>query len=147
MQLYEIIPRLFIRGQFYKNKDKIESLRAANIERVVCLLSTFDEDLPALGISLSTFPLTDGKYVDETQVKYAVTNAVYVLKNTSKGVLVHCRGGKNRAGLVCTLIVAEMMNITNAEALCIVRKARPGAVNNLVFERYLLEEYSNAGKR
>ncbi len=139
MRLHEVAPRLFMRGHFEKNKDKISSLNKRNISLVVCLLDKFDTDLPEAGISLVSYPLTDGKYVDEPVVKSAVTEVVRALES-GLGVLVHCRGGKNRAGLVVTLSMMQFWGLAPTAALRWARAVRPKAVSNPVFEEYILAQ-------
>jgi protein-tyrosine phosphatase len=58
-------------------------------------------------------------------------------------VLIHCNAGVNRSGLLTTLVVREMENLTGPEALTLVRSKRPrGPFPNIVcnpaFESYVL---------
>ncbi len=139
MELHEVIPGLFIRGHFEKNKDKISTLKEAGISTVVCLLDKVDWDLLTSGIALLRYPLTDGKHVNEVNVKYAVDSVVRARESNVK-VLVHCQGGKNRAGLVVALAIMRLCKCTPEVALNVLRSARPGAVNNRVFEEYIIEK-------
>lgn len=52
-------------------------------------------------------------------------------------VLVHCRGGLGRAGTVAACLLIEM-GVAPAEAVRRVRRARPGAIETAVQERYVL---------
>ena len=52
-------------------------------------------------------------------------------------VLVHCRGGLGRAGTVAARLLIEL-DAPNKEAVALVRKARPGAIQTSEQERYLL---------
>jgi protein-tyrosine phosphatase len=52
-------------------------------------------------------------------------------------VLVMCRGGLNRSGLIAALIASRKLGIGGAEAVELVRAAREGALNNRAFAAYL----------
>jgi protein-tyrosine phosphatase len=54
-------------------------------------------------------------------------------------VLTHCTAGYNRSGLVNAVVLCQLLHVNGKTALDIVRAARPGAVYNPVFEKYLLE--------
>lgn len=51
-------------------------------------------------------------------------------------VLVHCRGGLGRAGMVAARILVEM-GVTPSEAMARVREVRPGAIETAQQERYV----------
>ena len=53
------------------------------------------------------------------------------------GVVVHCKGGLGRAGLVASRLLVDL-SWEPAEALAAVRKVRPGAVQTAAQERYVL---------
>ena len=52
-------------------------------------------------------------------------------------VLVHCKGGLGRAGTIAARLMVEL-GVEPAEAVAIVRKARPGAIETLAQENYVL---------
>jgi protein-tyrosine phosphatase len=54
-----------------------------------------------------------------------------------KKVLVSCRMGKNRSGLVTALAARELLGITGQQAADLVRESRPGALSNPTFYRFL----------
>jgi protein-tyrosine phosphatase len=51
--------------------------------------------------------------------------------------LVHCTFGRNRSGLVATLVVRELLGLSGRDALAHVRDRRDRAVNNESFARWL----------
>lgn len=55
-------------------------------------------------------------------------------------VMVYCYYGRNRSGLICALIIRELLGVTGAEALRLLRRGRKGAVGgNKHFVSYLEE--------
>lgn len=54
-----------------------------------------------------------------------------------RGVLVHCKGGLGRAGLVAARLLVDI-GWRPAEAIAAVRDVRPGAVQTLAQEHYVL---------
>jgi len=55
------------------------------------------------------------------------------LLRDGRRALVHCTFGRNRSGLLATLVVRETEGLSGAEALRRVQELRPGDVNNEVF--------------
>lgn len=53
-------------------------------------------------------------------------------------VLVTCMAGRNRSGLIAALALRRARNLSGAEAMELVRAARPNALTNPTFSRYLL---------
>jgi protein-tyrosine phosphatase len=51
--------------------------------------------------------------------------------------LVHCTFGRNRSGLMATLIVRELLGLSGADALDYVRQRRDRAANNETFAEWL----------
>jgi len=63
--------------------------------------------------------------------------AVHAALDQGEAVLVHCKGGLGRAGLVASRILVER-GVAPREAIAAVRAARPGAVETPEQERYVL---------
>ena len=137
MKIVGVIPGLFIRGKFHNNPNKLKALAEYNINAVVSMVSREDVDLTnTLDIAYFRFPITDGKSLN----LLVIDEAVALIHRGLRGgvnILVHCHGGKNRAGLVCALVVREWFSIPGTAAMAHVRQARPGALNNPVFAAYL----------
>jgi len=51
--------------------------------------------------------------------------------------LVHCTFGRNRSGLVVTLVVRELLGLTGSDALAYVQGRRDRAANNDTFAEWL----------
>jgi len=140
MHMYEIAPRLFIRGMFNNRPNKLEELRAAGIDVVVCMLRLTDPDMLNLpDIEYKQFPLPDARSVDE-KTAFAATRFVVARWREGHTVLVHCIGAHSRSPFVAALALTAIYEIPGAEALARLRAARPKAVQNKAMERYLLED-------
>lgn len=66
----------------------------------------------------------------------AVGQAAHKLLQEGGNVLVHCRGGRGRAGTVAACLVIEL-GISPREAIRMVRAARHGAIETASQERYV----------
>lgn len=63
---------------------------------------------------------------------------LHQLLDAGKRVLIHCRGGLGRTGLVAGLILVER-GVIPRDAVLRVRAARPHAIETAAQERYVLE--------
>lgn len=141
MKLYGILPgQLVTRGRFdgWTLERKLRELEDAQISVVVCLRPKQDTELSvAMGELYRWYPMSDGKKLDAGRVESIADEIVDFIYGHHK-VLVHCNAGRNRAGLVASLVVSRILAISGADALRHVRSIRREAVGNPVFEEYLL---------
>jgi protein tyrosine/serine phosphatase len=77
------------------------------------------EDLPDPGLTLRLAALVAGLVRDGHQA------------------LVHCTFGRNRSGLVVTLVVRELLGLSGSDALAYVQARRDRAANNDTFAEWL----------
>lgn len=82
-------------------------------------------------------PLPDGKVIPEAAVLNLVDNLTVRLIANAR-MVVTCHAGRNRSGFVNALLVWRWYGISGKEALEHVRLARPRAIANPTFEKYLL---------
>jgi len=52
-------------------------------------------------------------------------------------VLVHCTFGRNRSGLMASLVVRELLGLPGGDAMRYVQERRDGTVNNESFATWL----------
>lgn len=136
MRLYPVISSLlYQRGAFAHLPDKVESLRHYGIEVVVCLWRRDDPDLRGV-VEYLHWPMSDGKNPQPERAD-GIARVIVSGLRSARPTLVHCQGGRNRAGLVNALVLREYLGITGAEAAARVRRARPGALANEHFYAYL----------
>lgn len=114
--------------------------REAGIDVIVDLADP-DAYPPAEEIADLTYlkcPLVDDdSAVPDPAVTVRLATFVSGLLGEGRRALVHCTFGRNRSGLVTTLIVRELLGLSGAEALSYVQERRDGTVNNQAFARWL----------
>lgn len=82
-------------------------------------------------------PLVDGEDVPDPAVTLRLAALVAGLIGDGYRVLVHCTFGRNRSGLMTSLIVREVLGASGADALAHVQSRRDDTVNNAAFARWL----------
>jgi protein-tyrosine phosphatase len=107
---------------------------------VVLDLADADAYPPAAEVERLTYlkcPLVDDVEVPDPSVTLRLASLVAGMVGDGHRALVHCTFGRNRSGLVATLIVRDLLNLSGAAALDFVRERRNGVVNNVAFEKWL----------
>ncbi len=82
-------------------------------------------------------PLVDGDDLPDPAVTLRLAALVAGLIADGYRVLVHCTFGRNRSGLMASLVVREVLNLTGAEAMAHVQARRRRTVNNEAFAAWL----------
>jgi ADP-ribosylglycohydrolase len=98
------------------------------------------------GLDWSWLPIPDGGVPDdgfERRWRYVGLRLRQIIRRGGR-VVVHCRGGLGRAGLVSARLLVELGWEPEA-ALQTVRRTRPGAVETSVQERYIRDLHPGAG--
>ncbi|KPA84566.1 putative Phosphatase [Leptomonas pyrrhocoris] len=85
------------------------------------------EDLMPHGISYYEFPWPDMTAPEQEVVLRSVQVMDFHIKQKGK-VLVHCHAGLGRTGLLIACYYVYSKHIPSSEAIALVRKARPGAI-------------------
>lgn len=96
------------------------------------------------GLEWIHLPMKDGGLPDEGFVKswpFIAFGLIAGLRGARK-VVIHCRGGLGRTGLVSCLLLIEMGESPEA-ALTRIREARPGAVETSAQEAFVLSYRAN----
>ncbi|GGI76964.1 cyclin-dependent kinase inhibitor 3 family protein [Deinococcus wulumuqiensis] len=98
----------------------------------------YHEKAEAHGLSISACPIVDGDVPSDPQRFGEFLDELMEGLLDGKNVVVHCRGGLGRAGLTaaCLLVQAGM---EPGEAMALVRKTRPGAIENSRQEKFVRE--------
>lgn len=89
------------------------------------------------GLTYVKAPLEDGEALPDPVVLDHLTALAADLVRDGRRVLVHCTFGKNRSGLLMTLVVRELLRCDGRTALARVRAVRHRAVNNAGFAAWL----------
>ncbi|NNH07223.1 protein-tyrosine phosphatase family protein [Cellulomonas fimi] len=113
-------------------------VRETGVDVVVDLADagTYAPDGATDGLAYVKCALVDGDDVDVPLVT-GLASLVAGLLREGRAVLLHCTFGRNRSGLVATLVVREALGLTGAEALAHVQSRRRETVNNAAFADWL----------
>src|SRR3954447_26258892 len=114
-------------------------VRATGIDVVVDLADA-DAHPPAGATAELTYlkcPLVDHETVPEPTLTLGLAALVARLVREGHRALVHCTFGRNRSGLMATLVVRELLGLSGADALAHVRARRDRVANNEVFAAWL----------
>lgn len=82
-------------------------------------------------------PLVDHDTVPDPALTLRLADLVAGLIADGRTALVHCTFGRNRSGLMTTLVVRRLLGLGGAEALQYVQQRRRGTVNNAAFAAWL----------
>ena len=96
------------------------------------------KEVQARGVAWLHLPIVDNWIPDAAfEASWdAETARLHAILDRGGRILVHCKGGLGRAGMIATRLLIER-GVTAVEAIAAVRRTRPGAVENAAQERYL----------
>jgi len=141
--VYEILPgQLFQRGKLHGLSDKVKvaGLNYYGITTSVALAPTRRDEFLALWLDEGHFyihtPMADGVLRSEVHLQQLAKRMATKIE-AGERVLTMCNAGRNRSGLLSALIVRELGSIPGAAAMKIVRDARPNAIANPHFVKFL----------
>lgn len=89
------------------------------------------------GLTYLKCPLVDAGELPDPAVTLRLAGLVAGLLEDGRRALVHCTFGRNRSGLMATLVVRELLGVSGADALAHVRSRRRNVANNEAFEEWL----------
>lgn len=137
MKLYEQYPGLlYSRGKL--RDSHVEALVEGGYAVIALAPPTPNEAVKNAVQAYYHIPVPDGKLTYDAKGKFHAAAATAVNSIMQKQpVIVHCNAGRNRAGLVCALILRTLLNLTGREAMEMVRSVRPRAIANPEFEDWL----------
>lgn len=125
-----------LRGRALASKRRL--LRRLGVTTVTCLTSQPDPDRRFFEVEYLHYPLVDGPRLDKYEpVLRSAVRAVCSRIEDAGVVLVHCDGGRNRAGLVAALTYMITHACSPDHAIEAVRAVRPTALTNQVFVDYI----------
>jgi hypothetical protein len=89
------------------------------------------------GLAYVKAPLVDADDVPDPTFTQHLARMVAGFIRDGRTVLVHCTFGRNRSGLLASLVVREVLGVTGAQAVSHVQARRAGTVNNEAFAAWL----------
>jgi dual specificity protein phosphatase-like protein len=140
VKIYHIIP-----GKLYQSAythqlgdDQLRLLlKEFRITMIVNLWSKKDPRIEELGLRYLHVPLSDGQVRSDTIEKAIdIANAINLALAKEECILIHCRGGRNRASFISGLTL-YIRGMTGAQAAAVVCAVRPRAFSNQNFQKYL----------
>jgi protein-tyrosine phosphatase len=142
--IHAIVPdKLYQSVSWTKRSDEQveELLRAYKLTGIVNLWH--DDKRLAAAPWYEWLPMPDGRWPTSSTSSPAIAEVNAVVRQIAaeirRGgrVLVMCRAGRNRSGLLTALVVRQLTGCSGPEAVAGVRRGRPRALANPHFERYL----------
>ncbi len=94
------------------------------------------EQAKAIGITVLRLPIVDAGTPTSMPAFTALVDDVLTAVRDGKTVIIHCRGGLGRTGLLAAACLVALGQ-SPAMAIDIVRRARPGAVETRGQEKYI----------
>lgn len=129
----------------------LEAIRQWKATSLISLIEPWEfneldiEDLPAIAeakeLQWYGLPITDGAAPDQRLLaKWPALSAAFVQDLYQGGrLVVHCKGGLGRAGTVAAMLLLDSgASLSAAEAISRVRGVRPGAIETVEQEEFLI---------
>jgi len=130
----EVYPCLFLSSKISKPED-VAKIHNLQIDVVIDLEGGFDVDMPFLDAYLY-WPILDVPVLPDECFLFRAAQFAYISLKEGQKVLVHCRQGLNRSGLVCGKIM-RFFGLDGPEIISRIREKVPGALFNPVFAKYI----------
>ena len=131
---FEVFPNLF-QGSQIKTQEDVEKIRDLKIQTIIDLEGGFDPPMGFLDFYLY-WPISDVPWLPDLEHLYSVAGFGVEQLNQKGKVLVHCKQGLNRSGLVCGKIMS-VMGWRGPEILKVINEKIPGALWNPIFREYI----------
>jgi len=99
-----------------------------------------EEAVKGSGIRYYRLPIEDGDIPDATFEKSWETAGAQLREELLRGgkILIHCKGGLGRSGMIAACLLVELGAATPEEAIRRVRVSRPGAIETPAQEQHVL---------
>jgi protein-tyrosine phosphatase len=146
--------RLAIGGPWARDLDKdLDAIAAWGARTIVTLLERYElahlaitrlgEEVQRRGMEWMHLPIRDVSTPDsDFEAKWpTVSKHLRSRLDAGENILVHCRGGVGRSGMVVARLLCEN-GVNVEEAIALVRAARPGAI-----ETWQQEQWARQGPR
>jgi hypothetical protein len=130
----EVFPGLYQGSKISSNED-IEIIRELKIKTIIDLEGGFDPPMAFID-SYLFWPILDLPFLPDLQGLLMVCSFGKSVLDYHRRLLVHCRCGLNRSGLVCGRIMA-LKGLHGPEILRKITEKVPGALWNPIFREYV----------
>ena len=130
----EVFPNLF-QGSQIKNQEDVEKIRDLKIKTIIDLEGGFDPPMGFLDLYLY-WPISDVPWLPDNDTLFMVATFGCSVLHKKDCLLVHCKQGLNRSGLLCGKIMS-MMGCKGPEILKVINEKIPDALWNPIFREYI----------
>ena len=130
----EVYPGLF-QGSKISTDGDVDKIKGLKISTIIDLEGGFDPPMGFLD-SYLFWPILDLPFLPDLQGLLMVASFGKSVLDHHRKLLVHCRCGLNRSGLVCARIMA-LMGCRGIEILRKINDKVPGALWNPIFRDYV----------
>lgn len=143
MKIYEIIPGLYQSAKLHDLtfEEKKKLLKQHNIDTVINLWHTCDEELEEYCEAYYHCSISDGKTPPNKETIERLLKHAELAYQAGASILVHCYGGRNRAGLFNALLLKRILGISGEEAVRMIQEKRPNSFKNEHFARLVREDW------
>jgi hypothetical protein len=131
---FEVFPNLF-QGSQISTREDVEKVRDLKIKTIIDLEGGFDPPMCFLDFYLY-WPISDVPWLPDLEDLFSVAVFSVHFINIKERVLVHCKQGLNRSGLVCGRIMS-LTGWRGTEILKVINEKIPGALWNPIFREYI----------
>jgi hypothetical protein len=131
---FEVFPNLF-QGSGISSREDIEKAENLKIKTIIDLEGGFDPPMGFLDFYLF-WPISDVPWLPDLEDLFSVASFGVHFINAHERVLVHCKQGLNRSGLVCGRIMS-LTGWRGPEILKAINEKIPGALWNPIFREYI----------
>lgn len=131
---YEVFPGLF-QGSKISSDDDVDIIKSLKIQNIIDLEGGFDPPMSFLD-SYLFWPILDLPILPDLGELLITASFGKSILDHHRRLLVHCRCGLNRSGLVCGKIMS-LKGCRGPEILSKISEKVPGALWNPVFREYV----------
>jgi hypothetical protein len=133
-EAFEVFPNLFQGSQIHQDED-IEKVRVLKVRAIIDLEGGFDPPMGFIDHYLY-WPILDLPVLPDIENLFCTASFGALVLIHKGGVLVHCKKGLNRSGLVCGRIMS-LMGLKGPDILKSINEKIPDALWNPVFRNYI----------
>ena len=139
MEIFEIVKDKLYQSGAPEDVGEWQPVQALKIDVVLDLFGTLDPGVPTAPNSILYifWPIEDHPQLPDVQVMTILVDTIVRLIGAGHKVLVHCHKGKSRSGMINALVAMQLLGISGADAVDLVRRQRPGALGNQAFATYV----------
>ena len=125
--------------------DDLKVIANSNVKVIICLMQwseleklkiiNYPRKAQEYGFIFYHLPIIDGSYPNDSDVN-SVINIAKCHLSKGQSVLIHCREGKNRTGLICGCCLVKF-GYNRYEVIEKIQNCRPGSLQSINQQKYI----------